>query len=207
VFDGSGEELQRPPKVKPVYSDKNYLGWNLYLLGRGAFVLGYERILHPKHALNIDVGLTYRDFIYEGINTETLESGSAKTGHYVAASYKFYPKDYSDFDGGVYLSPGFINRSYSVSYDVTYNNGVSSRTTKVDGSYSMTEYLFKMGYVRESDWFDDLISDFYIGVGSRSITRNTYDVVSTGNVDKIVTGTTTKRVPALYVGLKIGFTF
>lgn len=208
VFDGTGNELQRPPKVRPAYNDKNYIGWNLYALGRGAFVLGYERILHPKHAINVDLGLTYRDFIYEGINTETLETGSAKTGHYVAAFYKFYPKEYSDFDEGLYLSPGVINRSYSVSYNVDYYNGSSTKTAKVDGGYSMTEYLFKMGYVRESYLFDNLIGDMYIGVGSRSITRNTYDVVTDNfGAEKITTAKETKRVPALYLGFKIGFTF
>src|SRR5688572_3654554 len=91
VFDGSGEELQRPSKPKIQYDDKNYVNWNIYLLARGAFVLGYERILHPKHAVSVDLGLTYRDFIYEGLKTETLEGGSAETGHYIGVAYKFYP--------------------------------------------------------------------------------------------------------------------
>lgn len=207
VFDGSGEELQRPEKPKVQYDDKNFISWNIYLLGRGAFVLGYERILHPKHAVNIDLGLTYRDFIYEGLNTETLEGGTAKTGHYIAAAYKFYPKDYSDFDGGLYLSPGIINRAYSVTIDAEYYDGTDYQTAKVDGSYDMTEYFFKMGYVRESAFFDDLIVDVYIGVGSRSTTLQSYELVSDNGVDAILLTEETKRVPALYCGLKLGFTF
>lgn len=206
VFDSNGQDLQTP-KVKHAYNDQNYFSWNLYLLGRGAFVLGYERVLHPKHSVNVDLGLTYRDFIYEGLKTETLDGGSAKTGHYVSAAYKFYPNEYNDFDGGLYLSPGIINRAYSVTIDAEYYDGTDTKTAQVDGSYSMTEYFFKMGYVRESAFFDDLITDIYIGVGSRSVTNHTYEVTSSSGIDEVVTMKETTRVPAFYLGLKIGFTF
>lgn len=208
VFDGSGEELQRPSKVQASYDDKNFFGWNVYLLGRGAFVLGYERILHPKHGITIDAGLTYRDFIYEGYNDDLFDEAEVKVGHYVAASYKFYPKDYNDFDGGLYLSPAVANRAYSRTNTVSYYyNGTNSKTAEVDVGYNVTEYSFRMGYVRES-FIDDLIADFYMGVGGRQITSNSYDVVTdNGGVQRIVATKDTKKLPALYLGFKIGFTF
>lgn len=200
VFDGSGNEVETTPKVKPVYQDRNYINVNPYLWARGAFVVGYERILHPKHAVVVDLGATYRDFIYEYLKNDDLPDAKVKTGHYVGIAYKFYPKDYDDFDGGFYLSPGFISRAYSMDYKTD-----DDLESYVDGSYSMTEYSFKLGFTRESGISDDIISDIYFGVGSREVTRHYYEINSATNIAEPTKEV--KRVPAVYFGVKIGFTF
>lgn len=210
VFDANGEDLLASNR-KTVPDDKNYVNFNPYLLARGAFVIGYEYVLHPKHSFIVEAGLTYRDFIFEAAHNDNIDFGTGKVnlGHYIAANYKFYPKDYNDFDEGFYISPGFISRQYNLSHEVEYYDGNEYRIQEVDASYSFTDYSFKMGIVRESWWIDDLITDVYFGVGSRTRVFNEYEIVpnDAASGDHVVVTETTEKIPALYFGVRIGFTF
>jgi hypothetical protein len=211
VFDGTD---QPATTYSSSYDDKNYLRMNLYLIARGAFVLGYERILHEKHALSIDAGFTYRDFIYEfaSRNEEdfAFEEAQVKVGHYVEVGYKFYPKDYQDFDEAVYLSPGFISRAYNLTQEVEYTNASGNYATRdVDFSYAMNDVFLKLGYVAEGRLLDDLIMDVYAGFGYRQLSSNSYELIEsqTGSGDVLQPTTETKNAPAIYLGARIGFTF
>lgn len=207
VFDGTPQPKgETAPNTK--YNNKNFLNINPYLLGRGVFAVGYERVLHFKHSLQLDLGLAYRDFVHEATLDQGLGLGSdrkvnVKTGSYLSAGYKFYPKGFHDFDGGFYVSPSVILKNYNLSEDIEYNTSTTTLTATVDRSYSMQEVALKFGYSSESWWFDDLISDFYFGVGSREITTNSYE-----NTNNTLTLTRqTERKPALYLGVKLGFVF
>src|SRR5687767_14344637 len=95
------QQADDQPVVRRHYEDKNYLRFNPYLLLRGAFTVGYEIILHDKHSLGIDAGLTYRDFVYETLRDDDGEGfgdddAKIELGQYVDVSYKFYPKDYGE---------------------------------------------------------------------------------------------------------------
>lgn len=217
VFDGSGQEFEAATP-KTISSDKNYVNFNPYLLLRGAFVIGYEHMLHDKHSLGVEAGLTYRDFVFEfgdaafeddDSNKFGREGVKAEVGRYLSVNYKFYPKDYNDFDGGLYLSPGFISRTYKMNYEVEYYDGLSYRYATINGNYSFTDYSFKMGYCRESWFFDDVITDIYFGAGARKRVVNSHEVVQSSltSDETIVRTSETTNVPALYLGIKIGFTF
>lgn len=209
VFNPNQDE----PVVTRHYEHKNYLRFNPYLLLRGAFTIGYERILHDKHSVGIDAGLTYRDFFYETINDDDSEGfggddAKIELGQYVDVSYKFYPKDYGEFDEAFYLSPGFIYRTYNISIPFEYFNGTDLVLSDVDAGYEFTETYLKIGYLRESWAFDGIISDVYFGVGYRNATRQTYEEVElpSGGYG-LKTGQEKKSAPSLYLGVKIGFTW
>lgn len=206
VFDVDGTEYENNSKNNIQKDDLNYFKLNPYLLFRGAFTLGYERILHSKHGIEINGGFTYRDFIFEGFDglESEGENVNVKIGYIIDIAYKFYPKHYGNFDGP-YLSPGFLIRQYNTESEVSYNY---SDLKWVDTGYSMKETYLKFGYVYESFWLDEVIIDAYFGFGLRSYKRNDYEIeyVSNSN-DELNTFITEKTVPAIYLGAKIGFVF
>lgn len=207
VFEG----VQSTPRpLMSNYVDKNYVRFNPYLIGRGVFAVGYERLLHRKHALAVDVGLTYRDFLYEIFQDEELDADgrTITIGNYVEVAYKFYPKSHYDFDGAIYLSPGFVARSYHITEDVYNYASSASFAEPADVGYSMADTFLRFGYVRESWAWDDVISDLYFGIGYRKMTTNTYEVTdSSSGGQEIKSLQETKFIPCVYAGIKIGFVF
>lgn len=206
VFDGTEQQ-----PTSTAHYDKNFARLNYYLLARGAVTLGIERILHDRHAVSVDAGLTYRDFIYEIMFDEgefEFEGVDVKVGTYLDLAYKFYPRRYHNFDGEFYLSPGFIARNYNIAQNVTFHDGTISRTQKVDKGYGMREAYLKFGYVNPGLFFDDLILDYYFGFGLRDVQSKGYeiqDAVSGGQ--RIVPTEKVQSLPAIYMGIKIGFAF
>ncbi len=206
VFDADEVKSEYSTKRKGILGDLNYIKINPYLLARGAFTIGYERILHPKHAVEVNAGLTYRDYIYE--NFEAFDSDYQSTvnvGHIIDFAYKFYPKFYNDFEG-LYLSPGFLIRNYNIEKEVYYTY---NETKIVDGGYSMKETYLKFGYVHESWWIDDLILDTYCGIGMRNISSMEHEIIYgvNGKSDEMVNFLKKSSVPAIYLGVKIGWSF
>lgn len=206
VFDGTTPE-EEETKKQNIHNDKNFISINPYLLGRGAFTIGYERALHEKHSLSIDIGLTYRDYVYELVTNDDFyvsdDNATARVGRYLQVAYKFYPKGVDDFDGGFYFSPQAILRNYNVSEDIEEFIGTTYVTTTVDRSYSMKEFALKFGYCTESWLFDDMISDVYFGIGSREVkSMQSEDYANPTLVTEVI-----ERRPAVYFGVKFGFVF
>jgi hypothetical protein len=207
------QEDSKPSRTaSPVsYEDRNFVRWNAYLVARGAFAVGYERALADKHAVTIDAGLTYRDFVYEAKHDGLFDDSDVdvRVGHYLELAYKFYPNDYEDFDDAIYISPGFITRGYNITRDVEYYNGNDYSTQPVDVGYNMTEAFLRFGHVRESWVLDGVFYDLYFGFGYRLITSNSYELTNSqiGPGEEIVSQHETKGVPAVYLGVKLGFTF
>lgn len=202
VFDGT----TTPQSDANKYDAKNYLYINPYLLPRGILSLGYERVLHEKHSILAELGITYRDYIYETANDIDAgffgdNSSKVRVGKYLQVGYKFYPTGIDDFDGGFYISPSFMLRNYNLTDNIEFYNGKTYVPAMVDMSYSMNELALKFGFCRESWLLNDLISDLYFGVGSRTITSHGYTTTS-----NFVLVPTTQIVhkPALYLGVKFG---
>ncbi|MEI9920895.1 MAG: hypothetical protein WDO14_19185 [Bacteroidota bacterium] len=163
-----------------------------------------------RHAVSVDVGLTYRDFIYElSHDLYGVKNVTVKVGTYLDVAYKFYPNRYHNFDGEFYLSPGVILRNYNIFQDVGYYDGIVTRTQKVDVGYGMREAYLKFGYVTPGRMLDDLIVDYYIGFGVRQVRSEGYNTVDTGfgGAQKIVTTETFKNSLSIYLGLKVGYAF
>jgi hypothetical protein len=205
IFDGTEQPLPSEANF-----DKNFARLNYYLIARGALTIGIERILHDKHAVTLDAGLTYRDFIYEILFRDdfAFDGVDVKAGTYVEVAYKFYPRRYHNFDGGLYLSPGFITRNYNISSDVNYYDNSNYRSQKVAKDYGMREAYLKFGYVAPGRSYDDLIIDYYVGFGLRYLTSSSYEIRQIGSgSQRIVPTEKTESVPAMYIGIRVGLAF
>lgn len=187
--------------------DRNYVYFNTYLLARGAFVMGYERMLNKAHAVNVEFGLTYRDFVYESFGDEEFIDVNTSTGQFVSLNYKIYPNKNLHYDGEFYISPGFIYRNYNLVELVGYRNGSEFIEEEVDAGYSMTDLSLKLGYVYESRWFSNLIVDAYAGFGLRSLETNDHELVENNNNTVLQRENNTTSVATAYLGAKIGFVF
>ena len=158
VFDADGQQVTGERESFVPYGEgSNYIYLNSYLLLRGALVFGYERILSDKHSITLSAGPTYEDFyeVFKGDEFFLSDEGKAIAwGHYLSLAYKFYPRGYQSFDGGIYLSPGWVNRKYNydhiVSYSINTAFGASPETILVKGGKDMSELFLKIGYVYES---------------------------------------------------------
>lgn len=207
VVEPDESDAQSREQMNKYAAIKNYVYLNPYLIGRGAFVMGYERMLSPIHALNGEFGLTYRDFIYEGFGEKDIsDDAEVAPGKYVSVNYKLYPSQNQDYDGNFYISPGFIHRSYNLTEMVSFNGG--EEEAKV--GYSMTDLSLKLGYVYESWLFDSgLIVDVYMGFGLRNIKEHTYELINSGSGNFELEAKTDekKSTSALYLGFKTGFVF
>lgn len=226
VFDGN-ETAPSSDKNNGYVGDKNLITFNSYMLPRGIFSLGYERVFHSMHSLNINAGLTYRDFIFEAFNESKYNflSGArdrtVKANFMMEGNYKFWPKHYSEFEGP-YLSPGFAIKNYTMTDKIDASALYNYGSTAVSGveqevSYTMTEVYAKFGYMYESWWLDDVIVDIYCGFGLRNVQLDYYTIeeipqsssysYTNTATHKVVPQSTQLSVPAVYLGAKIGIPF
>ena len=243
VFDGNGSEAETKSTRDYSLNDQNLISLNTYLLGRGIFALSYERVFSPKHSLAFTGGLTYRDLIFEQFNKDDIDGSNNKSNSYQVSktgtksqagymfdiSYKFYPKSYDDFEG-FYLSPGFIYKHYSYkdkispnalngnSYSYTYNYSNTLKDIEQPVTYNLSELSFKLGYMYESWWYDDLMIDVYCGFGYRMASITGYEAVQVPDPDapsmfptyynyQLKATTTTIQYPCVYLGAKFGIPF
>jgi len=179
---------------------KNCLKWNMSLVGRGIFLINYERPLIDKLTIEAGIGLTYRDYIFELIRDEITytpygdDNITVETGLAFELGPKFYPNGYSNFDG-VYFQPLYRYRSYKVFTDNDYDIG-----------YKSTDASFIFGYQYES-WNWDITWDLYFGIAMCKTNYKAYedDDYSYSYTGKII-DETAKR-PILLCGFKIGVPF
>lgn len=182
--------------------DKNVLKWNIYMLGRGAFIINYERMITSQFTIETGLGLTYRDFILEdkllhfSSNSDGEEKGSKyvheffgietkiNLGYSIEVAPRFYPKD-GDFEG-YYISTPIRFRQYNIE-------------NKYDFSYNTLDFGFVLGYQYEQ--WGEILSDYYIGVGYRT---NHYSKFDTNNLQTVATK---ESYPCLFLGYKLGFSY
>lgn len=142
----------------------NYVYFNPSLLGRGAAVIGYERIISPTFAIDLSAGVTSRNYLhdaYYGTNLSFSNDWQIKGGHYGQLGIKFYIDEYNNFKA-VYVNPGIIYSAYNVERRILYNGA------EYDGDFSTTnkEVFLKIGYIRHI-FTKALKIDMYTGIGGR----------------------------------------
>ncbi len=217
VFDNNTTINKSDKKNDADYvDDKNYFSLNFFTIARGNLVLNYERILSSKHAIVFGVGVTYRDIIFEIINNKRLNlfygSGENnlvfKPGYLFEFAYKFYPKYYANFDG-IYLSPFIAFKAHFFENEYqTYNTSNFNYGTKTyDGGYNMFESGLKFGIVRESLFFDELITDIYFGIGIRHINYDYMKIDISNQNTSYEPDNLSFSLLTFYGGYKIGLPF
>jgi hypothetical protein len=180
---GGYQPVTKAHKDSMRYMDKNSIKWNWSLLTRGVFLINYERYIGGNFSIEIGAGLTYRDFLFEFTkslggdtikgfsgNTDISDFGSASPKECGEAGLRYYPSGYDNMEG-VYLEATVSYRSYSFP-NPTYQPVVGG-SGYVPG-YNFLDEQFKFGYVASS-WASDITGEFYVGIGWRNATVNTYE--------------------------------
>jgi hypothetical protein len=189
-----------------IAATRNILKWNLGLIGRGCFAIDYERVLGNSFTIELEGGITYRDFIFELLVLESdpevmLFGENIKASFMAGVGLRYYPN--SDYEG-FYFSPVIRYRNYYSDSEYDANGSPEKYNT----SYNMTDIGFIIG--GQEDWgWSDILTDFSFGISLRHFNyyENTeiYDNQSyqfLGYDSKLVS----KNLPAVIFGYKIGFT-
>lgn len=175
----------------------NNIKWNVGMLGRGTFMLEYERELTKHFTLESGLGVTYSDILglfaedmYDDYHEDYLYT--RKYGPALSMRARFYPTEVVDMEG-FYVSLAGQAR--------WYNRDLQVENEIFNAGSSMSDFHFAMGWQEEGFLFDDITIDFYFGVAVRNLTSRYYDYSD----DIIITEKTNR--PALIFGLKYGYPF
>jgi hypothetical protein len=195
------------------HMDKSSLKWNWSLLGRGVFLLNYEVYLGGNFSLEVGAGITYEDFLFEFTKSEGGDSiqqfssnenssqfGSPSPKICGEGGLKYYPGGYDNMEG-FYLEGMLSYRSYS------YPNPAFSPVINGNGftpGYKFLDEQLKFGYIATS-WFSDVTGEFYIGVGIRNATVDTYQDATPYTIAKYGPGFTTVVLHTTYPQVLLGF--
>lgn len=195
---------------KDIKVDHNCLKWNWSLLGRGVLAFNYERLISSKLSFELGAGLTYMDFLYEAVHDGDGMNGDSKSydvtlGPYIEGNLRFYPVE-GDLEG-FYLSPFIRYRGYNLS--TTFDDSglpANSGKNSYNSGYNMTDIGFNIGIQRET-WITGVMVESYFGVAYRyRVVNNPYvDYVNSNPV--VIQEKTSKWIPALTIGFKIGIPF
>ncbi len=174
------------------HTDKNCIKWNWSVLTRGEFLLDYERYLGGNFTLELGIGVTYEDFLFEATYNSTSGDfstnpnyGSPSPGLGGEAGLKYYLTGYDNMEG-LFLEATISYRPYS------YSNAIFKPATgSVIPGYDFLDEQFKFGY-SESHLLTNLITEFYVGVGFRNATIASYE-------EELVPGPTKNSQTTIYV--------
>jgi hypothetical protein len=193
------------PEVPYEYAEywgyANVIKWDVGMIGRGTFMLNYERMLLPAVSAEIGAGITYSDFMFFG--RETLKKnidysdryGTRKSyGPALAARIKIYPRIIDDMQG-VYLSFGGQWRQYRSYAKLPEERLVVNNTLGAD---------FCIGWQVNSESVSGLSADFFFGLGIRDFKAQYY--TKEIEADKTLRVLKINR-PVLLAGLRLGLPF
>lgn len=174
---------------------QNVLKWNYCLLGRGVFMINYERQIKNNFTFEFGVGMTFADFVFttyyemgnlslRGYPPTTSTSGgntiekrllinpfeeSVKTTGF---AFEVSPKYYFDKDEfeGFYLSPYLSYRKYNYALTVMGRDQLGQTTTNQFNSlyYNFLDIGAKGGYQYTFGTSDRMYYDFYVGFAYRN---------------------------------------
>jgi len=202
------EDATPTQPAAPQVTSLNCIKWHYSLLGRGIFLMDYERPISPKFSIEVGAGLTFRDFIFEAFRSDYFELGSDdfKFGYALEAGARFYPKEADEFTG-FYVSPMVSYRKYNVPQIVS--SGSQSSSSTFSPGYNFTDLQFKIGFCYESLWDFDLLGEVYFGVGVRYAKVSYYGVQYNSMTGVGVYTPMEKKLqlPQLMAGLKFGLPF
>ena len=177
-------------------SEKNIIKISLFEIISGDFPLYYERVLSDKFSLEGSVGITFGDYI-GGLFLDDFSSidnsSNSNYGFSFSASLRFYPIEILE---EFYIAPEFKYRKYNWEREYSDMSGISNLYAE-NRTYAMPR--INLGY---SFFYDNqLIFDYYVGIGMNNITENRYDY-ETNNISE-----SKLRRPRVHIGLKIGYVF
>jgi hypothetical protein len=176
--------------------DKNFVQWDIFALGRGAFVLDYERKINNYLGIQVAAGPTFLDLSLDGLDQLFESDVNYKAGLYVGGALKIYPKEMFDFEG-VYVSPTVRYRTYKRQY-----SGETDFLTK-----KVTDFALIVGYQYES--WSYVTWNWFAGFGWSL--KNSVDRIeewdNNSNSYSVSYEPVKKNGPLFIIGTSLGFTF
>ncbi|MFN8437466.1 MAG: hypothetical protein U0V72_07475 [Cytophagales bacterium] len=190
---------ETPSRSRPAIA----IGINPTIMVLGMFGVQGELGLSDKFSVYVGTGITTRDYKYESFSSSGVfgttrqsntyyasNSGINTTrpsfGKFIDTQIKFFPNEHDDLTG-LYFGPDLRYRFYNAEVKVYENaDGQYTENFSVDYpklvskslGYSMFDAILKVGYQNESEIFDNIVGDFYFGIGYSMLKRNIYEYSS-----------------------------
>lgn len=189
---------------------KNVFKLNPLLFLRGEAPLYYERALSPKISAEVAVGVTFRNYLGGDLTGDVADDFSAGTHIITKPSFQLGFRYYFTDDlepQGVYLQGGFAYLDHSK--DITRKDSLGHFTEQqLRDERIFNDVRVYLGYQRlsgTSNW----LFDAYCGLGyrSRSLTKVHESLNLQDNTWTYTTEEKHDQVPALFLGIKIGYGF
>lgn len=171
--------------------EQNILKLSVLEYFSGDFALYYERALGDMFGLEMSLGVTVFDYV-GSIFDDFLFGYDEKIFQYglsYSLSLRFYPIDLFD---EFYIAPEYKFRRYK--WKREYSSGDEEESRKI----SLPRLNIGYSYFYDNN----LLFDYFVGIGLNNETREWYDV----NVSQVVTEDLNPR-PRFHIGFKIGYAF
>jgi hypothetical protein len=189
---------------------KNVLKFNPLLFFRGEIPLYYERALTPNVSLELGLGITLRNYLALSFTGDDADDYGAGTEIITNPSYHVGARIYFVHDlepQGMYIQPGFAHLVYSKDILVRAPDG-SFTEEKFRDERTFNDLRLLIGYQQlgsSSNW----LFDIYGGMAYRD--RRMLVVEERLNLETDAYTYTVEerkdRVPAIFIGVKIGLGF
>lgn len=212
VFKPKYAKLKVLDKPADISDLQHCVKWNYSLLGRGVFLLNYERMFDPKMTIEVGFGITRRDLFYEAYKGRYyIENADLvpDVGIAIEGGVRFYPSDFEDFEG-VYLSPMISYRKYNYTVEkVTSSYTYPVLPSSFNPGYNFLDIQLKFGYQTEDffNWDLDVLTDLYVGFALRNSTAQYYKLENTGITTLLTPVTKRGQYPQALFGCKIAIPF
>lgn len=131
---------------------------------RGDYGILYERRILPWFSLQVGMGVTARDKVFERFTSGTFSSTNFKgsAGFSAKAGLRFYPIA-DGWMSGLFFSPDFIYRQHNLTANLTqFNTDLQPSPQKLRCGYAFKEYRLLVG--QSYDFlFRNLYLEYYAG--------------------------------------------
>jgi len=174
------------------------------LILNGEIPVYYERRIGDHLSIELGLGITHQDYLYQGLQEEFYSDEDRETqyGYSMALGLKFFPSKYTMAIDEMYFGPDIRYKNYN-----TTLIGCEGLTVgPVEETRQVIDYKLTGGFIY---WVADRVMfDLYAGLGMR--TKNVVEAYceQIGPVTVNVLQSTSKETgPVVTVGFKFGFGF
>jgi len=189
---------------------KNVIKANPLIFFRGEIPIYYERALSPRLSVELGLGVTLRNYLAMSFMGDDADDFGAGTEIIPSVTYRLAARFYMEDDlepQGWYLQPEFGQLTYTKDILIADPAGGFTEERLRDRRV-YNDIRFLMGYQAlsySSNWVFDLYGGFAFRVRDMQVVNETLDPVTrTFSYDQEQRN---DRVPAFFLGLKLGLGF
>lgn len=193
---------------------KNAFKINPLLFFRGEIPLYYERALTPRLSMELGLGVTLRNYLALSFVGDDADDFGAGTDIIANPSYHIGARYYLEDDlepNGLYLNLEFAHLVYSKDIRAKRSDGTFTDVSYLD-ERTYNDLRLLLGY-QSLGYSTNWLLDFYGGVAFRDrqniIVKETHIINADPEPDQFIYTVEQRndRVPALFLGVRIGYGF